>query len=304
MPVNLSQLELLYGKAGAREKFEELAIHLIRSQHPNVERTRIVHGDGGIDGHAGSLRSRVGVDVFQIKFFPSRVGEHQKKQIRESFQRCTANKRVKVKSWTLCLPIDMSVDEKRWFDGWKNRQRQTTLEIRPVWGACMLEGLLYQEANRQLLREFFQLNAPLLRLNGFARVPVNFGVLYKLCFTIDGGDPGDCSCDITVGDRTQPAKWDETPNPLRGDRLDAFDAGLVPSTFHQRLHADRPYQLPILIEAERQLMVFTAWWFGRPQYYDLPPLTPESSVAITIRGSDLCWAHSFLVRDILSNAAS
>jgi hypothetical protein len=48
MAVKLTHLKLIYGNAGAREKFEELATHLIRSERPDVERIRIVRGDGGI----------------------------------------------------------------------------------------------------------------------------------------------------------------------------------------------------------------------------------------------------------------
>src|SRR5688500_12931263 len=55
MAVILTVLQLIYGKAGAREKFEELTAHLIRSERPDTERIRIVHGDGGIDAHEGGL---------------------------------------------------------------------------------------------------------------------------------------------------------------------------------------------------------------------------------------------------------
>lgn len=155
MALKLTHLQLIYGAAGAREKFEELAAHLIRSERPDTERIRIVHGDGGIDAHEGALSDPEGVDVYQTKFFPDGVGDSQKAQIRDSFNRTGENKDFRTKSWTLCVPIDMSLEEKKWFDGWKATQAHTGIDIRPVWDAFQLERLLYQERNRHLQEAFF-----------------------------------------------------------------------------------------------------------------------------------------------------
>lgn len=154
MAVKLTHLQLIYGVAGAREKFEDLVIHLIRSERPDTERVRIVRGDGGIDAHAGSLADLVGVDIFQIKFFPDGVGDSQKAQIRDSFRTAAESDKFKMRSWTLCLPIDLSTDEKLWFDGWK--AKQSGVIIQPVWDALKLEGLLYNPNNRHLKEEFFK----------------------------------------------------------------------------------------------------------------------------------------------------
>ncbi len=160
MEVKLTHLQLVYGVAGAREKFEELTAHLIRSERPDAERVRVVRGDGGIDAHEGTLSDPAGVDVYQMKFFPDGVGDSQKAQIRDAFNRARENKGFRMKSWTLCLPIDMSLEEKKWFDNWKATQTHTGIEIRPVWGAFQLEGLLYQEKNRYLREAFFKESRP------------------------------------------------------------------------------------------------------------------------------------------------
>lgn len=81
-----------------------------------------------------------------MKFFPEGIGDSQKAQIRDSFNRIREHTPFRTKSWTLCLPIDMSVEEKKWFDGWKENQRDTGIEIRPVWSAFHLEGLLYMHS--------------------------------------------------------------------------------------------------------------------------------------------------------------
>ncbi len=91
-----------------------------------------------------------------MKFLPNGIGDSQKTQIRDSFNRAHENKDFRMKSWTLCLPIDMSVEEKKWFDNWEKTQMHTGIEIQPVWGVLRLEGLLYQEKNRHLREAFFK----------------------------------------------------------------------------------------------------------------------------------------------------
>ncbi len=154
--VSLRHLEILYGVAGAREKFEEMTVHLIHSQHPTAERVRIVRGDGGIDAHDGKLADPAGVDVFQMKYFPDKIEESQRNQIRDSFKRARDNKDFKTKSWTLRLPIDLSTDEKKWFDDWTGKQTDSGIEIRPVWGAFAIERLLMADQNREIRETYFQ----------------------------------------------------------------------------------------------------------------------------------------------------
>jgi hypothetical protein len=47
--VKLIDLQLIYGVAGAREKFEDLTSQLVKTEHPRADKVRIVRGDGGID---------------------------------------------------------------------------------------------------------------------------------------------------------------------------------------------------------------------------------------------------------------
>src|ERR1700687_4420776 len=69
MSVDLRHLEILYGLIGAREKFEDMTVQLIRTEHRSADRIRVLRGDGGIDAYDGSLADQAGVDVFQIKYF-------------------------------------------------------------------------------------------------------------------------------------------------------------------------------------------------------------------------------------------
>jgi hypothetical protein len=164
MSVKLTHLQILWGLAGAREKFEEMVAQLIHVQQPDSQRVRIVKGDGGLDSFEGSLSDPGGIDVYQVKYFPEKIEDAQKKQIRESFATARDSKKFEVKSWTLCLPIDMSTDEMEWFEGWAKTQAASGIEIRKPWGALHIEGLLLQEENRTIREAFFrEENAELLR---------------------------------------------------------------------------------------------------------------------------------------------
>lgn len=156
MTVKLTDLQLIYGVAGAREKFEDLCTHLIRSEHPQLERVRIVRGDGGIDAHEGEMGSTDAIDVYQIKFFPAGIGDSQKNQLRESFKSILQTTKITVNNWTLCLPVDLSIEEKTWFAGWVGNQSDSGITICPPWTALELERLLYEEKNKGIKEAFFK----------------------------------------------------------------------------------------------------------------------------------------------------
>jgi hypothetical protein len=103
MAVKLIDLQLKYGVAGARQKFEDLASQLVKGEQPNADKVRMVKGDEGIDVHVGDLTDPGGIDIYQCKFFPQGIEESQKSQIRRSFQACPDSQNFKVKKWTVCL---------------------------------------------------------------------------------------------------------------------------------------------------------------------------------------------------------
>ena len=156
MPVRLIDLQLIYGIAGARETFEDVVAQIVNGEYPDVGKVRVVKGDGGIDAYVGDIADISGIDVYQCKFFPYGLDDSQKGQIRESFKRCRDNKEFSIKSWTLCLPVDLSVDEKKWFEEWKSKQAISGIDICPPWGALKLEGLLYQPKHRGVKETFFK----------------------------------------------------------------------------------------------------------------------------------------------------
>jgi hypothetical protein len=156
MAVKLIDLQLIYGVAGAQAKFDELASQLVERDQPDADKVRIEQGDGGLDVFVGNLTDPRGIEVYQCKFFPQGLGDSQKDQIRKSYRTCRDSKRFKVKKWTLCLPVDLSIEERTWFEQWRQKQAADGIEIENPWGATKLEGLLYQEKNRGLKESLFK----------------------------------------------------------------------------------------------------------------------------------------------------
>src|SRR4051812_9010742 len=122
MAVKMIDLQLIYGVAGGREQFEDLGGKLIKEERSSAEKVGVKKGDDGVDVYVGELTSVEGIDIYQCKFFAQGIGESQKSQIRKSFKRCQRSKKFKTRKWTLCLPLDMTTEERAWFDEWRARQ--------------------------------------------------------------------------------------------------------------------------------------------------------------------------------------
>ncbi len=97
MSVKLIDLQIIYGVAGAREKFEELAAHLVKGEQSDASKVRVEQGDEGVDVYVGNLTDAAGIDVYQCKFFPQGLGESQKAQVRKSFKRCRESNKSQLK---------------------------------------------------------------------------------------------------------------------------------------------------------------------------------------------------------------
>jgi hypothetical protein len=156
MDCKITDLQLIYGVAGARGKFDDLVGRLVKTELGAARRVRVKKGDGGIDVYVGDLNDPAGIDVFQAKFFWQGLGPSQKAQIRNSFRRCARNKKFKTKSWTLCIPVDLSLDEKEWFDNWKAEKSGIGIDIKEPWGGLILESLLDKDENRSVKERYFR----------------------------------------------------------------------------------------------------------------------------------------------------
>lgn len=151
MPVRILDLQHLYGVAGAREQFEKLLLALVESLYDSARTIEVKQGDGGIDIYVGPFTAPI--DIYQAKYFPQELGNSQKDQIRKSFSRCSDNTAYILKSWTLCLPRNMTIDETKWFDGWRAKQSSV---IPTPWTAGKLETLLMKDENKGIKEHFFK----------------------------------------------------------------------------------------------------------------------------------------------------
>ena len=116
--------------------------------------------------------SKTGVDIYQVKFFRERVGDSQRAQIRESYDKILEAE-DHVRSWTLMLPLELSIEEMRWFAEWKMKKGH---DIRLVSGFQLEEKLKrpeYKEALSVLSGAFsmgslqikwFERPAPILKV--------------------------------------------------------------------------------------------------------------------------------------------
>lgn len=117
---NWSDLTLIHGNVeGARAAFERACEMIIRAinQSEKVRAIRPNQGDGGIDVYVGDL-GRSPIDVYQCKYFIDGIGKSQKQQIRDSYKTAITSASFQVKNWYLCLPINLSIEETKWFEEW------------------------------------------------------------------------------------------------------------------------------------------------------------------------------------------
>ena len=136
---------------------------------------------------------------------------------------------------------------------------------------------------------------------GIEITETNFGRLFKIIFSLKGHkNPGKCICEISVGPTSTFAKWDETPNPLVGDKLGEFVAEKVPDTFYQSLYIGKEYRVPILIQDNQEYYIFDGWWFGKEKgYYSKPQLSKNDEIKIVIRGEEFSKEKIITLKDFV-----
>ncbi len=110
----------IYGNVeGARAAFEKACETTLRACNPGkeVRQIEVGQGDGGVD-IAISDPGQLSIDVFQCKFFLPKLGDSQKSQVRNSFNRAIKNDKYHMTSWTLCIPLVLTLDEDSWWKKW------------------------------------------------------------------------------------------------------------------------------------------------------------------------------------------
>lgn len=104
-----------YKEEGARSKFEDICADIISNIYRTKEvyKVRLSRGDGGIDVFHGDIDNAV--DVYQCKYFLGKLDASRKQQIKESFNTAKNTLGDKMKTWTLCISCDLSLDEHKWW---------------------------------------------------------------------------------------------------------------------------------------------------------------------------------------------
>lgn len=119
--IDLRVLRDLWTEDGARAVFAELVNQCVRSVYPGARAVRPDPGDEGIDTFVGELAGEL--HVWQSKCFCDGVDKVQQAQVRASWKSCIESDYIKrVARWTLCIPIELSVQELQWWQRWRERE--------------------------------------------------------------------------------------------------------------------------------------------------------------------------------------
>lgn len=134
-----------HGDAGARGVFEKICSQLFAALFgADAHNIKVSQGDEGLDVLVGDFSAPI--DVYQCKYFIDGVDDAQKQQIRESFKRSIESSMYKMKSWTLCLPCELTAKEFQWWSEWKNRKMKLhNVDIALFEGSYLIAQLKKQD---------------------------------------------------------------------------------------------------------------------------------------------------------------
>lgn len=149
---------------GGRVVFHRMLSALVGVEHLAATDIRADPGDWGIDVMVGSLAESI--LIWQSKYFYDKIGDSQKKQIRESLASAMTNATTHgyaVDAWTLCVACEISAPEKKW---WDTKVREWT-KLYPnvqfdLWDAPRLRRKLMSPDAHAVWAEFYGPNKDVL----------------------------------------------------------------------------------------------------------------------------------------------
>ncbi|MED4682011.1 restriction endonuclease [Bacillus nitratireducens] len=115
-------------KEGARSKFEDICYEIYSEKFPDaaVHKVEVTQGDGGVDIFIDEPSGQY--TIIQCKYFLGRLDDGRRNNIRESFK--TAVRNNKMDNWILCVPMNFSHEEQKWWRTWKGKQKDTGVKIK------------------------------------------------------------------------------------------------------------------------------------------------------------------------------
>lgn len=127
------------------------------------------------------------------------------------------------------------------------------------------------------------------------------GKLLRINFSVKGKSSPGISTILIKSPRSQyNAKWDETPNPLSGDKFDQFEPNLVPQTYYQPLLNNQEYNVPFIHLKDGQMTLFCGWWYGKDYGYAYNLEVLESDeIILELLGQNVNWKMKVRVKDLL-----
>lgn len=140
------------GVEGARAAFETACESLLRRMHSDetVQAVRPSPGDDGIDILVGEIGIEP-IHVYQYKFFLEYIGKSQKAQITRSFERARSSGVSQLASWTLCLPMVLSIRENIWRAKFKRQSEASGISLDLLNG----DQLLVEARRSGILQDWF-----------------------------------------------------------------------------------------------------------------------------------------------------
>ena len=163
------------GEPGAREAFEHLVADVVGIIHPDVQEVQANPGDWGIDAFVGELTAASEAWVWQAKYFIHEFGKAQQADVRSSYAsalRAADTHGYKLKSWTLCVPIELDGPNLRWWHSWAKRKEKADGVVIDLWTAGTLRRRLMDDEAQNVRNYHF---SPIFPTKTTTRTPSSQG---------------------------------------------------------------------------------------------------------------------------------
>ncbi len=155
-----------------KERFEDLCKRILIAENSEIKTIDGSGGDQGVDSFEGIFNGKI--KVYQFKFFLKRLNSSRKTQIKKSLKK--AKEKHKLKEWILCLPMEFSPAEEKWFQNIKKEHKGINIAC---WNIHRLTYFI--QKHKPIRVEFFkeEEKEQLTRIEKAVREIKNRGQIYE-----------------------------------------------------------------------------------------------------------------------------